>query len=77
MSSVFSEAKWGINASDKRFKLIIAPLKDEITDFGAVVLRVQKISGEYRVRSVMFMTKFQTNMKFQKARELGEPILQF
>ena len=75
--SVFSEAKWGINASDKRFKLIIAPLKDEITDFGAVVLRVQKISGEYRVRSVMFMTKFQTSMKFQKARELGEPILQF
>ena len=75
--SVLSEAKWGINATDRRFKLIVAPVKDKRGDFGAVALRVQKISGEYRIRSVIFMSNFQTKIKLQKARELGEPILQF
>ena len=74
---VLNEAKWGINATDRRFKLIVAPVKDERGDFGAVALRVQKISGEYRIRSVIYMSNFQTEIKLQKARELGEPILQF
>ena len=75
--SVLSEAKWGINASARHFKLIVAPVKDERGDFGAVVLRVQNINGEHRIRSAIFMDKSQAQVKINKARELGEPILQF
>ena len=75
--AVLSTAQTAINASDKRYKLIIAPVKDERGEFGAVALRVQNLNGEHRIRSVLFMDKSQVIIKLDKAKELGEPILQF
>ncbi len=75
--AVLSIAQTAINASDKRYKLIIAPVKDERGEFGAVALRVQNLNGEHRIRSVLFMDKSQVIIKLDKAKELGEPILQF
>ena len=74
---VLNDAKLGLNASNKAFKLIIAPVKDERGEFGGVALRVQNINGEHRIRSVLFMDKAQVETKLKKAKELGEPILQF
>ena len=75
--SVLNDAKLGLNASNKAFKLIIAPVKDERGEFGGVALRVQNTNGEHRIRSVLFMDKAQVETKLKKAKELGEPILQF
>ena len=76
--SVFSEAKWGINASDKRFKLIIAPPKDEITDFGAVVLRVQKNKWRIQGAKCYVYDKVSNKYEISKSKRAGRahpPIL--
>ena len=74
---VLQNAEIGINATDRRFKLIITKLKQGKRDYGGVALRVQNINGEHRIRSVLFMDSKQVKVKIDRAKELGEPILQF
>ena len=74
---VLKNAEIGINATGRRFKLIIAKVKNGKRDYGSVAIRVQNINGEHRIRSVLFMDSEQIRVKIAKAKELGEPILQF
>lgn len=39
--------------------------------------QLKNINNEHRIRTILFMDKSQVEVKIKKAKELGEPILQF